>query len=174
MSERKLFSARRGIAAGAAACLALGASAAVVGSAVFNTAHALAQTDTTSAEIGTQSSAAQHGAERAGIEALIQHLHDSLRITTEQEALWLGVTRVIRESAATMNTLAEERAEHAQTATAIDDLKSYAQISQAHASGTKRMLTVFQALYDSMSPEQRQAADAEFRGRLQEQPRHTD
>jgi protein CpxP len=172
MSERKLFSAARGIAAGAAACLALGASAAVVGTAIFNTTRALAQTDTTSAESGAQSSVAQNGDERAGIEALIQHLHDSLRITQAQEPQWLGVTRVIRENAATMNTLAEERAEHAQTATAIDDLKSYAQISQAHATGTKRMLSVFQALYDSMSPEQRQAADAEFRGRLQEQPRH--
>jgi protein CpxP len=174
MSQRKLFSAARGIATGAAACLALGASAAVVGSAVIGTACALAQTDTTSAESGTLSSAAQNSDERTAIEALIQHLHDSLRITKAQEPHWLGVTRVIRENAATMNTLAQERSEHAQTATAIDDLRSYAQISQTHATETKRMLTVFQALYDSMSPEQRQAADAEFRRRLQEQPRRAD
>jgi hypothetical protein len=30
------------------------------------------------------------------------------------------------------------------------------------------MIPVFEGLYDSMSPEQKNAADAEFRGRLQE------
>jgi hypothetical protein len=36
------------------------------------------------------------------------------------------------------------------------------------------MIAVFQALYDSMSPEQKNAADAEFRGRLQERARHAE
>jgi periplasmic protein CpxP/Spy len=173
MSEHRIFGASRGIAAGAA-WLALSASAAVVGSAGFNTAHALAQTDTGSAVFDTQSSAAQRGEARAGIDALIDHLHDSLKITAEQEPLWHGVTEVMRENAETMNRLAQQRAEHAQTATALDDLKSYAEISEAHAAGTKRMIPVFQALYDSMSPEQKNAADGEFRGRLQERARHAE
>jgi protein CpxP len=80
----------------------------------------------------------------------------------------------MRENAATMSRLARERAEHAQTATALDDLKSYAEMSEAHAAGTKRMITVFQALYDSISAEQKHAADAEFRGRLQERAHHTE
>ncbi len=150
------------------AWLALSASAAVMGSAGFNTAHALAQTDTGSAAVDTQSSAAQRAEERAGIDALIDHLHDSLKITAEQEPLWHGVTEVMRENAETLSRLAQERAEHVQTATALDDLKSYAEISEAHAAGTERMIPVFQALYDSMSPEQKNATDVEFRGRLQE------
>jgi len=84
--------------AAGAAWLALSASAAVVGSAGFNTAHALAQTDAGSAAVDTQSSAAQRGEERAGIDALIDHLHDSLNITAEQEPLWHGVTEVMREN----------------------------------------------------------------------------
>jgi hypothetical protein len=171
MSEHRIFGASRGIAAGAA-WLALSASAAVVGSAGFNTAHALVQTDTSSAAVDTQSSAAQGGEERTGIDALIDHLHDSLKITAEQEPLWHGVTEVMRENAATMSRLAQERAEHSQTATALDDLQSYAEISEAHAAGTKRMILVFQALYDGMSPGQKKAADAEFRGRLQERAHH--
>jgi parvulin-like peptidyl-prolyl isomerase len=173
MSERRIFGASRGIAAGAA-WLALSASAAVVGSAGFTTAHALAQTDAGSAAVDTQSSAAQRGGERAGIDALIDHLHDSLKITAEQEPLWHGVTEVMRENSETLSRLAQERAEHAQTATALDDLKSYAEFSQAHAAGAKRMITVFQALYDSMSPEQKNAADAEFRGRLQQRAHHAE
>jgi hypothetical protein len=170
MSERRIFGASRGIAG--AAWLALSASAAVVGSAGFSTAHALAQTDAASGAVDTQSAAAQRGEQRAGIDALIDHLHDSLKITAEQEPLWHGVTEVMRENAATMSRLAQERAEHSQTATALDDLQSYAEISEAHAAGTKRMILVFQALYDGMSPGQKNAADAEFRGRLQERAHH--
>jgi periplasmic protein CpxP/Spy len=78
----------------------------------------------------------------------------------------------MRENAETMTRLAQVRAEHAQTATAIDDLTSYAEISEANAAATKRMIPVFQALYDSMSPEQKKAADAEFRGHLQKRAHH--
>jgi hypothetical protein len=103
MSERRIFGASRGIAAGAA-WLALSASAA---------AHALPPTDTGSAAVDTQSSAAQRGDERAGIDALIEHLHDSLKITAQQEPLWHGVTEAMRESAETMSRLAQQRAERA-------------------------------------------------------------
>jgi protein CpxP len=80
----------------------------------------------------------------------------------------------MRENAETMSMLAQERAEYAQTATALDNLKSYAEISDAHAAGTRRMIPVFEVLYDSMSPEQKKAADAEFRGHLQEHAHHAE
>jgi protein CpxP len=174
MSIRRIFSGSRGMAAGAAIWLALSAGAAVVGSGGLNTARALAQPDTGSAAVGTKSSATQHDKERTGIDALIDQLHDSLKITAEQEPLWYGVTKVMRENAETMSRLAQERAEHAQTATALDNLKSYAEISEAHAAGTRRMIPVFEGLYDSMSPEQKKAADAEFRGHLQEHASHAE
>jgi protein CpxP len=174
MSKRRIPGARRGIAAGAAAWLALSAGAAVVGSVGLNTARALAQTGTGSAAVSTKSSATQHDEERAGIDALIEQLHDSLKITAEQESLWRDVTQVMRENAETMSGLARARAEHAQTATALDNLKSYAEISEAHAAATRRMIPVFEGLYDSMSPEQKKAADAEFRGHLQEHAHHAE
>jgi protein CpxP len=172
MSVRRIFGGSRGMA-GAAVWLALSAGAAVTGSAGLNTARALAQTGTGSAAaVSTKSSATQHDKERAGIDARIDQLHESLKITAEQEALWRGVTKAMRENAETMSKLVQERAEHAQTATALDNLKSYAEISEAHAAATKRMIPVFRALYDSMSPEQKEASDAEFRGHLQEHPHH--
>jgi len=173
-SVRRIFGGSRGMAAGAAVWLALSAGAAVVGSAGLNTARALAQTGTGSAAVSTKSSATQHDKERAGIDALIDQLHDSLKITAEQEPLWRGVTKVMRENAETMSRLAQERAEYAQTATALDNLKSYTEISEAHAAGTRRMIPVFEGLYDSMSPEQKRAADAEFRGHLQEHAHHAE
>jgi protein CpxP len=79
---------------------------------------------------------------------------------------------VMRDNAQTLSNLAKARSEHAKTATAIDDLKSYAEISEAHAAGTRRMIPVFQALYDHMSPEQKTAADAEFREHFHEHQHH--
>lgn len=69
----------------------------------------------------------------------------------------------MRENTDTMSTLAKKRADTANTMTAVDDLKSYADISEAHAEGTKRMITAFQPLYDSMSDDQKKTADREFR-----------
>ncbi len=106
-------------------------------------------------------------AQRAGIDQLIQHLHDSLKITQSQELLWQPVAKVMRENAATLSALAKTRAEHADTANAIDDLRSYVEISEAHADGTRRLLPAFEALYNSMSNEQKQKTDLEFRGHYQ-------
>lgn len=99
----------------------------------------------------------------AGVEGLIGHLHQELKITPAQESLFLKVADVMREDAATMSTLAKKRADGAATMTAVDDLKSYAEISEAHAQGTKRMIPVFQELYSSMSEAQKKLADVEFR-----------
>ncbi|MGH8209922.1 MAG: Spy/CpxP family protein refolding chaperone [Steroidobacteraceae bacterium] len=98
-----------------------------------------------------------------GIDSLIKHLHGQLKITSAQENLWRNVTNVMRENAATMSKLAKARSDSSKTMTAVDDLKSYAEISEAHAEGTKNMIAPFQALYDDMSAEQKKAADEEFR-----------
>ncbi len=98
-----------------------------------------------------------------GIDGLIAHLHEKFMITPAQEDRFQKLAAVMRDNAATMSSLARKRSEGAKTMTAIDDLKSYAEISAAHAEGSKKMIPVFQALYDSMSDVQKQAADAEFR-----------
>ncbi len=98
-----------------------------------------------------------------GIDTLIQHLHDNFMITPAQEGLWKNVADVMRANAETMSRLAKARSESAKTATAIADLKAYSVISEAHAEGTKKLIPAFQALYDSMSDDQKKAADAEFR-----------
>jgi hypothetical protein len=49
--------------------------------------------------------------------------------------------------------------------TAVDDLKSYGEIADAHADGIKKLTPVFAALYASMSDAQKKEADAIFRGR---------
>jgi hypothetical protein len=48
--------------------------------------------------------------------------------------------------------------------TALEDLKSYSEIADAHATGLKKFIPAFEALYASMSEEQRKNADSLFFG----------
>jgi hypothetical protein len=97
------------------------------------------------------------------VEARIKDLHERLKITPAQEELWSNTTQVMRENARSMDALRRTRSERAQTMTAVDDLKSYGEMSEAHADGIKRFVPVFSALYDSMSDAQKKNADAIFR-----------
>ena len=96
-------------------------------------------------------------------EARIKDLQARLKITPAQEELWNKVTQVMRDNAKTMDTLNQARFEKAKTLTAVEDLKSYSEIAQAHADGLKNFIPVFEALYASMSDDQKKDADTLFR-----------
>jgi hypothetical protein len=97
------------------------------------------------------------------VEARIRELHAQLQITPAQENLWNNVAQVMRDNVRTMDALTQARAAKAQTMTAIDDLKTYTDLVEAHAEGLKKFTPAFEALYDSMSDAQKQQADAVFR-----------
>jgi len=95
------------------------------------------------------------------VEARIKTLHDKLGVTAAQEPQWKKVAAVMRQNERSVHKLVEAR--HAnESASAIDDLKSYEKIADAHAAGLKRMIPAFQALYDTMSSEQKESADSLF------------
>jgi hypothetical protein len=96
-------------------------------------------------------------------EARITDLHARLKITPAQEDLWNSVTQVMRENAKTMDALRKARTEKAPTMTAVEDFKSYGEITEVHADGIKKFVPVFSALYDSMSDGQKKNADTIFR-----------
>jgi len=98
------------------------------------------------------------------VEARITMLHTKLVITPAQEDLWKNVTQVMRDNAQTMEALMKARADKAKTMTAVDDLKSYAEIADAHADGLKKFVPAFEALYASMSDAQKANANTLFRG----------
>jgi hypothetical protein len=50
---------------------------------------------------------------------------------------------------------------------AVDDLKSYGEIAEAHAAGIKKFVEAFEPLYSSMSDDQKKAADRAFVQRVQ-------
>jgi hypothetical protein len=96
-------------------------------------------------------------------ELRIKDLHTKLKITSTQEEQWSKVAQTMLEDAKIMDGLTQARVDHAKDMTAIDDLKSYAEITEAHANGIKKLIPVFSDLYASMTDEQKKAADAFFR-----------
>lgn len=106
------------------------------------------------------------------VEVRIKDMHDKLKITAAQEEQWAKVEQAMREDAKVMDALTQTRADHAKDMTAIDDLKSYGEITAAHADGIKKLTPLFAVLYDGMSDTQKKEADALFRHGDHEHGRH--
>ncbi|MFI4999759.1 MAG: Spy/CpxP family protein refolding chaperone [Reyranellales bacterium] len=97
------------------------------------------------------------------LEQRIVSLKASLKITADQEAKWTAVATAMRENAAAMDKLVTaKRAQPAASMTAIDDLATYQEFSQAHLDGLKNLIPAFKALYDSMPADQKKNADQVF------------
>jgi hypothetical protein len=100
----------------------------------------------------------------ARVEERITYLHQQLEITPQQEALWKPLADAMREDAQTMRQLSAQRMKGIETESALDNMRDYAQLTQAHADGAKKLVAAFEPLYSSLSPEQKRMADTAFRG----------
>ena len=97
------------------------------------------------------------------VDQRIASLHKSLKITADEESAWNTVAQAMRDNAAAMQKLIEERdADAAKPMTAVDDLNSYQQFAQAHADGLKNLITAFDTLYNAMPDAQKKVADQVF------------
>jgi protein CpxP len=96
-------------------------------------------------------------------ELRIKDLHGKLKITSTQEEQWSKVAQTMLEDAKSMDALTQMRVDNAKDMTAVDDLKSYGEIAEAHANGIKKLIPVFSDLYASMTDEQKKTADTFFR-----------
>jgi periplasmic protein CpxP/Spy len=99
------------------------------------------------------------------VEARIKELHKKLRITPAQETQWNNLAQVMRANARTMQDLERKRAEDVKTISAVDVIKSYADVIEAHEAGMKKFIPAFEDLYSSLSAEQKKIADDLFRSR---------
>jgi len=92
------------------------------------------------------------------LEARIESLHQKLMITQAQEEQWNKVTEVIRQNAQTMTMLLGRIKFHeANAGTPVDEIKFYGQIAEAHANSIKKLIPVFETLYNSLSENQKKA-----------------
>ncbi len=103
------------------------------------------------------------GREKAAkIETRIARLHAALRITPAQEPLWQDFASVMRQNVVELDGVYARRESQYGAMNAVQDLQSYAAVQEANARNVQMLLPPFQALYDSLSPEQKKAADATF------------
>ncbi len=107
--------------------------------------------------------AADKDAHEDRAEQRITNMHASLGITAPQETQWKLVAKVMRDNAVEMDKLTQQRIDQERDMTAVDDLKSYAVITDAHADGLKRLIPVFAKLYTGMSDVQKKKSDTLFR-----------
>ncbi|MBI4767418.1 MAG: Spy/CpxP family protein refolding chaperone [Deltaproteobacteria bacterium] len=114
-----------------------------------------------SADPGSSTKVRRSPVERT--EARIKDLETALKITPEQQGLWKALTQVMRDNAKTLEDLAKARADKSKEMNAVEDLKSYSQFAQAQVEGLKKYIPAFEALYNSMSNEQKKNADVLFK-----------
>ena len=134
------------------------AVATLFGSLVLASNFAIAAPATTEPALAT--------AKASPVEARIKELRNKLNITDAQQAQWDSLVQVMRDNAKAMTDLQKQRGQDAKAMTAIDAVKSYQAVIEAHEAGMAKFVPAFQALYDSMSPAQKETADAMFRSRV--------
>jgi protein CpxP len=128
----------------------------LVGAAAVATPPAFAAGTTTAAD----KAAAQKPIDRA--DERIKQLHDDLKITPDQESKFDKLADVMRDNAKEMSAAVEKRSAAEKTTTALDDLKAYQTIAQAHADGLKNLVPAFETLYSALSDPQKKEADELF------------
>jgi len=125
---------------------------------------ALAQSSGTPVAAAAAPSSAERAA-GARVEARIKQLHSQLHITAAQAAAWNEFAGVMRENARAIDEVADKRAAALPTMNAVQDLQSYEALAEAHVERLQKLIPAFVALYDGMSPGQKEIADSVFRGR---------
>lgn len=123
-------------------------------------AAAIATPPAFAADTATDKAAAQKPIERA--DDRIKQLHEALKITPDQEPKFDKLADVMRDNAKEMSEAVEKRSEAKQTTTALDDLKAYQAVAQAHADGLKALVPAFENLYGALSDSQKKEADELF------------
>ena len=99
----------------------------------------------------------------AMVERRITELHAKLKITPAEQKPFDDFAQAMRDNAARMDQLVSDRHTMVQTATAVDQLKSYSDMAQAHAEEVSHLVAPFSTLYAALSPEQKKMADQSFR-----------
>jgi protein CpxP len=90
-------------------------------------------------------------------------LHRELQITPAEETQWAAFAQVMRDNAAQMDAAFSQRGGALATMNAVQDLQSYAQISQIQSDNMQKLATAFQTLYASFPASQQKVVDGVFR-----------
>jgi hypothetical protein len=93
----------------------------------------------------------------------IQALRAQLHITDAQVPQWNAFAQAMRDNATSTDALFRQRASAAATMSALENMKSYAQVARAYADATEALATAFEGLYSVLTDQQKQTIDTLFR-----------
>jgi phosphate-selective porin len=130
-------------------------------------AQSAAKVAAPAAPAASAAAAATTRAAEARVERRIKGLHAQLHITPAQKPQWDAFADVMRANAQDMDAAAARRAEQLPEMNAVQDLKSYEELAEAHVEHLQKLIPAFSALYAEMSPQQKEIADRVFRGRAE-------
>jgi len=137
------------------------AIASVMGTALLAGSFGLAVAQSNSEKAPAAAAATSSKSET--VEQRITALKASLKITADQDAKWTAVATAMRDNAAAMDKLVQaKRAIPPASMTAVDDLVTFQDFTQARMDGLKTLTAAFKSLYDSMPADQKKNADQVF------------
>jgi Spy/CpxP family protein refolding chaperone len=96
------------------------------------------------------------------VEQRITSLKTALKITPDQESKWKDVATAMRDNAAAMDKLVQEKKPKMANMTAVEDLKTYEDFTKVHLDGMKNLRSSFETLYKAMPDDQKKNADKVF------------
>jgi len=143
---------------------AVGAAASLLGAVVLASPVFAASSEAQSPAQQAMAAPADASA-MAPVEARIKDLHKQLHITEAQKPQWDALAQVMRTNAQAMVDLQKQRAVDSKSESAVEVIKSYEAVIDAHEDGMKKFVPPFEALYNSMSDAQKKTADSLFRNR---------
>jgi periplasmic protein CpxP/Spy len=100
---------------------------------------------------------------QAAADARLRALQAQLHITDAQMPQWNAFAQAMRDNATNTDTLFRERAKAVGSMTALDNMKSYAQIARSYADNTEALAQAFAPLYGVLNDEQKQTINTLFR-----------
>jgi hypothetical protein len=98
----------------------------------------------------------------AAADARLNALQAQLHITDAQMPQWKAFAQAMRQNASSTDALFRQRAQSVTNMSALDNMKSYAQIARAYADSTQALAEAFEPLYVALNDQQRHTIDALF------------
>jgi periplasmic protein CpxP/Spy len=99
----------------------------------------------------------------AAADARIHALQSQLHITAAQMPQWNAFAQAMRQNAINTDAQFRQRASNAASMSALDNMKSYAQVARTYADNTQALEQAFEPLYNALDDQQKHTIDTLFR-----------
>ena len=129
---------------------------------IVATAPVMAQQPVAASENAVKATPEDIARETLRGETRIRQLHDRLQITAAEETLWKPVADAMRENQTAFRADMARQTSGKASPTAVDELRTFQIIADQHAAGLKKLIPVFDTLYQGLPPAKQKRADRIF------------